>query len=438
MDLEVLRRRLAQAPRDAAHAVTGRLLSARGLELRAVLPGARIGDVVSIARRDLAALRAEVVGFDEERVILMPLDDPRGVGLDDVIAPTGESLQVLCGEGLLGRVLDGLGAPCDGRGPIDGACVRRAIDATPPDPLTRPRIARPFATGVRVIDGLLTLGEGQRVGLFSGSGVGKSALLGQIARHAEVDVVVIALVGERGREVREFLEDHLDEGLRARSVAVVATSDAPPLVRLRAAFVATTVAEHFREAGRRVLLLVDSITRVARAQRDVGLAAGEHPVRRGHPPSVLAMLPRLLERAGTAPRGSVTALYTVLVEGDDLEEPIADEVRGTLDGHLVLDRGLAARGRFPPVDPLRSVSRVMDAVTTDAHRAHARRVRALLSAYESRRELIALGAYAKGADAVTDAAVARLDALERFLAQSRGAPTGFDDTVTALAALAAP
>ena len=434
-ELDALRGRLRASLDPAGAAGGGRLLGVRGLALEADVPGARIGEVVEVERSEGERLRAEVVGFDGARSVLLPLGHARGLGADDRVRRTGEALSVACGDGLRGRVLDGLGDPCDGLGAIVGETTAREVDASPPDALTRRRVREALPLGVRVIDGLLTVGAGQRVGLFAGSGVGKSALLGQVVRRASADVVVVALVGERGREVREFWEDHVGEA-QSRSVLVVATSDAPALVRLRAAFVATTVAEHFRDEGARVLLVMDSLTRVARAQREVGLAAGEPGVRRGLPPSVFALLPRLLERAGPgAGRGTITALYTVLVEGGDLDEPIADEARGLLDGHVVLDRAIAARGRYPAVDVLASVSRVMDAVVDEGHRAAAQRVRSLLSAYEQRRDLIALGAYRAGTEATTDAAIARMEALEGFLRQGRGEQSGWEETVAAVRAL---
>jgi type III secretion protein N (ATPase) len=289
---------------------------------------------------------------------------------------------------------------------------------------------------VRAIDGLMTFGEGQRVGLFAGSGVGKSSLLGRIAQRADADVVVVGLVGERGREVREFVEDSLGREGLARSVVVCATSDAPALVRMRSAWVATALAEYFRDAGRRVLLLMDSVTRFARAAREVGLAAGEPPARRGYPPSALAALPRLLERSGMGERGSITAIYTVLVEGSDLEEPIADEVRGILDGHVVLDRELAARGRWPAIDPLRSLSRVMDRVVGAEHREAARALREHLALYEAKRDLVLLGAYEPGRDRRLDEALARIDAIEAFLRQEPGDTSPLVETARRLGALA--
>jgi type III secretion protein N (ATPase) len=303
-----------------------------------------------------------------------------------------------------------------------------AVDRPAPDPLARARVTRPLPLGIRALDALLTAGEGQRLGLFAGSGVGKSTLLGQIARQTEADVNVIALVGERGREVGEFLDASLGPAGRGRSVVVCATSDAPSLVRLRSAFVATAIAEWFRAQGRRVLFMLDSLTRVARAQREVGLAAGEPPARQGYPPSVFAMLPRLLERTGTDARGSITALYTVLVAGGDMDEPIADEVRGILDGHVVLSRELASRGHWPAIDVLPSLSRLMSAVAAGPERAAAQRVRAWLAAYERHRDLIVLGAYQRGTDPMTDQALARLPAIEAFLRQATQEATPYDET----------
>jgi type III secretion protein N (ATPase) len=330
-------------------------------------------------------------------------------------------------------VLDGLGQPIDGGPALVGE--RYAVMRDPPNPMTRARIERPMALGIRTLDGLLTTGEGQRVGLFAGSGVGKSTLLGQIARQAEADVFVVCLIGERGREVREFLEDSLGESGRARGVVVCATSDAPAMVRKKSAYVATAIAEHFRDQGKRVLFLLDSVTRFARAGREVGLSAGEPPARRGYPPSVFAELPRLLERSGNAERGSITAFYTVLVEGGDMEEPIADEVRGILDGHVVLDRALAARGRFPAIDPLVSLSRAMDGIVTPQHRDAAARLRAAIALYESKRDLVTLGAYKKGSDAKLDQVLARIDAMEAFLKQRRDERVGLSETAAQLAKL---
>ena len=414
----------------------GRVSSLVGLGLEARVPGVRVGELVEIHRRDAGPLLAEVVGFRGPDATLMPLGRAEGVSPEDEVLALGHPLQVTCGDALLGRVLDGLGHPLDGRGPVVG--TPRSVYQRSPDPLTRPRITRPLATGVRAVDALLTLGEGQRVGLFAGSGVGKSTLLGQIARQADADVFVACLIGERGREVREFLEDALGEEGQRRGVVVCATSDAPALVRLKSAHVATAIAEHFRDQGKRVLLMMDSVTRFARAGREVGLAAGEPPARRGYPPSVFAALPELLERAGTSAQGSITGLYTVLVEGGDMEEPVADEVRGILDGHIVLDRALGARGRWPAIDVLESLSRVMPAITTEAQREDANALRAHLAAYEEKRDLVSLGAYKAGSDPALDAALARMPAIEAFLRQRPEARSGYEDTWRVLtAALAA-
>jgi type III secretion protein N (ATPase) len=420
LDIESLKARLAATP---ALRPSGRVLGVTGLALRFTLPGARVGDVVQVRRRG-EPLACEVVGFAEGEAIAMPLGALMGVGPDDVVEATGGPLEVRVSDELVGRVVDGLGRPLDGRAPPGGALA--PVDRDPPNAMTRRPIAVPLATGVRVIDALLTLGEGQRMGLFAGSGVGKSTLLGAIARGASADVVVVALVGERGREVREFLESSLGESGRAKSIVVVATSDAPALERLRAAQVATAYAEHFRDRGKRVLLLVDSVTRFARAQREIGLAAGEPPARRGYPPSVFAMLPRILERSGNAETGSITAVYTVLVEGGDMDEPIADEVRGILDGHIVLDRSIAARGQYPAIDVGISLSRAMDRIVTPAHGAAASKLRAHLAVYEAKRDLIALGAYAKGSDPQVDDALARMPRIEAVLRQDARETVPFD------------
>jgi type III secretion protein N (ATPase) len=428
VDADALKSTLAQA---STVRTTGRVTAVTGLSLRFAMPGARIGDVVRVKRRG-EPLACEVVGFDDGHAIAMPLGPLTGVGPHDDVESTGGPFAVLASQQLLGRVVDGLGRAFDGGPPIEGRSV--PVDRDPPPALARRPVSRPMPTGLRVIDGLLTLGEGQRVGLFAGSGVGKSTLLGAIARGAEADVVVVALVGERGREVGEFLERSLPAEARAKSVVVVATSDVAALERIRAAQVATAYAEHFRDEGARVLLLVDSVTRFARAQREVGLAAGEPPVRRGYPPSVFAALPRLLERSGQAARGSITAIYTVLVEGGDMDEPIADEVRGILDGHVVLDRGVAARGRYPAVDVTVSLSRVMDSIVTPAHREAARRLRALVATFEAKRDLVALGAYAKGSDKALDEALARTPGIDAFLRQDVAERSSFAATLDGLAA----
>jgi type III secretion protein N (ATPase) len=425
-DIDAIKARLAQVPTLRA---TGRVIGVTGVSLRFAMPGARVGDVVRVRRRG-EPLACEVVGFDGGEAIAMPLGSLAGVGPDDEVESTGGPVAVRAGNSLMGRVVDGLGRPLDGGAPIEGELV--LVDRDPPRALERRLVTRPLATGVRAIDGLLTLGEGQRLGLFAGSGVGKSTLLGSLTRGTEADVVVVGLVGERGREVGEFLERSLGpEGLR-KSVVVVATSDVAALERLRAAQVATAYAEHFRDAGARVLLLVDSITRFARAQREVGLAAGEPPVRRGYPPSAFSVLPRLLERSGQSARGSITAVYAVLVEGGDMDEPVADEVRGILDGHVVLDRAVGARGRYPAIDVTASLSRVMSSVVAPEHRDAARRLRSLVATYESKRDLVTLGAYTKGADKELDEAMSRMPRIEAFLAQTPDEQSPLDATVAAL------
>ncbi len=422
---------------------SGRVTEVTGLVIRASVPGVRVGEVVNIASGDATAgrrgdppppLRAEVVGFRGDEIVLMPLGEAAGIGPDSLVTPTSRPFSIGVSDHLLGRVLDGLGQPIDGAGPIAEA-REWTVDRPAPDPLSRPRVSQPLPLGVRVLDGLLTVGQGQRIGIFAGSGVGKSTLMGQIARQTEADVNVIALVGERGREVVDFLEESLGAAGRARSVVVCATSDAPSLVRLKAAFVATAIAEYFRDQGKRVLFMLDSITRVARAQREVGLAAGEPPARQGYPPSVFALLPRLLERTGTNAHGSITALYTVLVAGGDMEEPIADEVRGILDGHVILSRDIASRNQWPAVDVLPSLSRLMNAVAAPAHRAAAQRLRELMAAYERQRDLILLGAYQRGADPLTDRAIAAQDAISAFLRQRTDESAPFADTIARLRAL---
>jgi len=402
--------------------VTGRVELVRGLLLEATLPGARVGEVATITDARAEVL-AEVVGFAGARVQLLPLGSAAGLGEGAEVVCRGESLTVGGGPGLVGRVLDGLGRPMDGAPPPAGL-QPWTVDRACPKAFRRARVEVPLPLGIRAIDGLCTVGRGQRLGLFAGAGVGKSSLLGQMVRQTRADVTVVALVGERGRELREFVEDFLGPQGRRRAVVVCATSDEPALVRLRAGFVATAIAEWFRDQGGNVLFLLDSVTRLARAQREVGLAAGEPPARQGYPPSAFSMLPRLLERTGNSERGYCTALYTCLVAGDDLDDPIADEVRGILDGHVVLDRRIAERGRWPAVDVLASLSRVMSKVTTEEHRNLALRFRALLAAYEQRRDLILLGAYAPGTDPLTDEAIARQPALEAFLAQGLGEPSG--------------
>jgi len=431
---------LRRARRAVARAETlrlrGRVTALTGLVVEAALGGVRRGELVEIATTGQGPLLAEVVGFREDRAVLLPLGDATGVSVDSEAVPTGRTLSIRAGEALVGRVLDGLGRPADGQ-PLPADLEEWAVDRPSPDPLSRRRVAAPLATGVRALDALCTLGEGQRLGVFAGPGVGKSTLLAQIARNARADVAVVALVGERGREVRDFVEDGLGPGGLARAVVVAATSDAPALVRLRAAHVAVAVAEWFAERGRRVLLLLDSVTRYARAQREVGLAAGELPARQGYPPSVFEALPRLLERTGNRARGGITAVCTVLVAGGDLDDPVADEVRGILDGHVVLDRRVAERGRWPAIDPLQSLSRLMAAVASAPHLAAAARLRELLAAHERVRDLVALGAHRRGADPVADAALDRIEAIEAFLRQPAAEVAPWEATLARLSEVVA-
>lgn len=371
----------------------GRVSRVVGLLVESIGPQASIGEVCELRRADGVPVPVEVVGFREGRLLSVPLGDTTGICPGDRLVARGGVLSIPAGDGLLGRVIDGLGQPIDGLGPLR---TRQNMPLKPAamNPMARESISVPIATGVRAIDGLLTCGRGQRVGLFGGSGVGKSTLLGMMARGTAADVVVLALVGERGREVRNFLEHDLGPGGLARSVVVVSTSDSPPLIRLRAAYGATAIAEYFRDQGRNVLLMMDSVTRFAMAQREVGLAAGEPPTAKGYPPSVFALLPGLLERAGNVRgSGSITAVYSVLVEGDDTNEPIADAVRGILDGHIVLSRDLAGRNHYPAIDILGSISRTMPQVTDADHRRKAGQVREWLATLRDSDDLVSVGAY---------------------------------------------
>jgi flagellum-specific ATP synthase len=365
----------------------------------------------------------------------MPLGDVSGIAPGSRVIATREPLVVAVGHELLGRVISGLGQPIDGRGPVT-AKARRTVTQAAPDPMRRRRITKPLATGIRAIDGMLTCGKGQRIGIFSGSGVGKSVLLGMIARNSEADVNVIALVGERGRELRDFLDKDLkEEGLK-KSVVVAVTSDQASLIRVKGAMTATAVAEYFRDLGLDVMLMMDSVTRVATAQREIGLAIGEPPTSKGYTPSVFALLPRLLERSGTSDVGSITGLYTILVEGDDMTEPIADAVRSILDGHIVLSRKLANQNHYPAVDVLDSVSRLMIDVISDDHRDSANRVREILATYRESEDLINIGAYNKGSSPKIDLAIDKIGAINDFLRQGISETAGYDETVKALAELA--
>ena len=426
---------------DRVHAVPrfarlGRVTRVVGLVVEAAGLDVGLGELcrVSSLTEDRSVL-AEVVGFHERGVLLMPFGDLGGLHPGSSVQPLGRSLTVDVGPGLLGRVLDGLGHPIDGKGKIETAARVRLV-GEPPNPLAREPIARALETGVRSIDGMLTLGRGQRVGIFAGSGVGKSTLLGMIARRATADVNVIALLGERGREVRDFLDNALGaEGL-ARSVVIVATGDQAALVRARGAMVATAIAEYFRDLGKSVLLMVDSVTRVAMAWREIGLAVGEPPTTKGYPPSVFASLPRLLERAGNGARGGITGLYTVLVDGDDFNEPVADAARSILDGHIVLTRKLAAAGHYPSIDILESKSRLRDHVIDPRHRRAADALMQLEAAYREKEDLVLVGAYQKGSDPVVDAALRLRGQMLGFLRQRPDEPTALEATRVALEAIA--
>jgi flagellum-specific ATP synthase len=426
------------ALRDAdLHRRHGRVRDLIGLIIEATGLEAEVGEVCSIETgRGRSAVPAEVVGFRAGRTLLMALGDATGIGPGSRVTASGRPFAVEVSDALLGRSLDGLGRPIDGQGPIGGGRTRSA-QAAPPDPLERPRIGERVTLGVRALDALVPCGRGQRLGIFAGSGVGKSSLLGMIARSTSAQVNVICLVGERGREVREFMERDLGTDGMARSVIVVATSDQPALVRIKAAFTATTIAEHFRDQGRDVMLMMDSVTRFAMAQREVGLAIGEPPATRGYTPSVFALLPKLLERSGTTGRGTITGLYTVLVDGDDMNEPIADAVRSILDGHVVLSRRLAHAGHYPAVDVLASVSRLVGEVTSPEVRAAGDEVRRLMAAYRDKEDLIAIGAYQSGTDPLTDAAIAARSPVEDFLRQRVDDPSTCEDADRRLLELAA-
>jgi flagellum-specific ATP synthase len=413
----------------------GRVCRLTGHVLESIGPSAKVGDVCLLHAPDgKIAGRVEVIGFSNGKNILMPLHELAGIAPGGLVTNTQAAFSFPVGEALLGRVLDGCGNPIDGRGPLHHTKLAPVHNA-PPHPITRRLVSTPFVTGIRAIDGLLTFGKGQRVGIFAGSGVGKSVLIGMIACKTRAQVNVIALIGERGREVREFIEHELgEEGLR-RSVVVVVTSDQASMARIKGAFAATAIAEYFRDRGKEVLLMMDSLTRMAMAQREIGLAAGEPPTARGYTPSCFTMLPKLLERAGTSERGSITGIYTVLVEGDDLNEPVGDAARGLLDGHIVLSRRLSHRSHYPAIDVLASVSRVMQRVISKEHYRLARRIQELMAAFAESEDLIMLGAYAAGANPVLDHAIKRIDKINEFLRQDIDDVTPFEDIEARLRAI---
>ena len=400
-----------------------------GFVVESIGPECRLGTVCDIYTKDGSKrYPAEVIGFRDNRVLMMPLEEIRGIGPGSRVVGRQPQAYLPVGRSLLGRIIDGLGDPIDGRGALVGETTY-PIYASPPNPLQRQRIRTPLDLGIRALNGLLTVGCGQRVGIFAGSGVGKSVLLGMIAKKTSADVNVIALIGERGRELNEFIEKQLGSDGLARSVIVVATSDHLPLIRMRGAFVATAIAEYFRDQGLRVNLMMDSVTRFAMAQREIGLALGEPPTTKGYTPSVFTLLPKLLERAGTtAHRGSITGLYTVLVEGDDNNEPIADAIRSILDGHIVLSRDLAMRGQYPAIDVSRSISRVMDDIVSPPQLELARRFKAVLATYRKAEDLINIGAYVEGSNPDIDYAVKMIGPIEDYLCQDIGATLTLEDS----------
>ncbi len=409
-------------------AMRGRVLEVTGVLIRATAPSAKVGELCILQNAgEKDKMMAEVVGFENTVALLTPMGDMVGVSNTTEVIPTGRLHEVSVGPDVLGKVLDGLGRPFNGE--TFESAMTYPIHAAPPNPMQRKVIDQPLALGLRVLDGLLTCGEGQRMGIFAAAGGGKSTLLSMLIRNAAADVKVLALIGERGREVREFIEQDIgEEGLK-QAVLVVSTSDRPAMERLKAAYVATAIAEYFRDQGKNVLLMMDSVTRFARAQREIGLAAGEPPTRRGFPPSVFAALPQLMERAGQSDKGSITALYTVLVEGDDMTEPIADETRSILDGHIILSRKLAQENHYPAVDVLASVSRVMNTIIDDEHRRVAGRIRQLLAKYREIELLLKIGEYKEGSDADADEAVAKVDSINALLKQEMREVSAFDNTL---------
>jgi type III secretion protein N (ATPase) len=417
----------------------GRVIQVTGTVIKALLPQAKIGELCLLQNPGQSlGLQAEVIGFCRQTVLLTPLGNMLGISPDTQVIATGKTHQVPVGTHLLGSVLDGLGNPMKRDSSNNGIEEYYPIHADSPDPLMRQVIAAPLQLGIKAIDSLLTCGEGQRLGLFAAAGGGKTTLMAMLVKNAHVDVVVIALIGERGREVREFIDKELGSTGMARTVLVVATSDKPAMERVKAAYVATAIAEFFRDQGKKVLLLMDSVTRFARAQREIGLAAGEAPTRRGFPPSVFSELPKLMERAGQSDKGSITAFYTVLVEGDDITEPVADETRSILDGHIVLSRKLAAANHYPAIDILGSISRVMNQIVSSEHRQAANRVRELLAKYDEIELLLKLGEYQSGNDACADEALAKIDSIRALLRQDTSESIPFTDTLAQLQELASP
>ena len=412
----------------------GYVVRVSGMTVESAGPVLGIGELCGICIRDGRRVLAEVVGFRDDHLILLPLEHIEGISPGDMVTARTTPRHITLSENALGRVLNGLGEPIDNKGPLKGT-EKKALDASSPPALSREKITQPLALGIRSMDGLLTCGKGQRIGIFAGSGIGKSVLLGDIANSSDASVNVVALIGERGREVREFLETDLGPKGLARSVVVVAASDSPPIQRVKAAFVAVTIAEYFRDKGMNVLFMMDSLTRFAQAQREIGLAAGEPPTTKGYCPSVFSMMPRLIERLGCAAKGSITGILTVLVENDDLTDPVADSARSLLDGHIVLSRKLADRGHYPAVDILQSISRLMPAVTSDKHKKAAQKLKEIYATYIDAEDLINIGAFSPGSNRRIDGAIALIDKINNFLIQPIRQKTAFEQTVNQLIAI---
>jgi flagellum-specific ATP synthase len=413
---EQIARYTQQIPLINNYKIIGKVTKVVGLVIEATLPDATLGELCEIYRRNGSIIRAEVVGFHEDRILLMPMDETVGISPGSKVVKSPKPLSTVAGIELLGRVIDGFGNPIDGKGPLQ-AKHSVPVYNQPPSPMERERIKYPMTTGIKAIDGLVTIGHGQRIGIFAGSGVGKSVTLGMIAKYTNAEINVIGLIGERGREVKEFIERDLGEEGLQRSVVVVATSDQAAMIRVKASYMATAIAEYFRDQGKNVLLMMDSLTRFAMAQREIGLAAGEPPTTKGYTPSVFAALPRLLERAGTAAIGSITGLYTVLVESDDMDEPISDAARSILDGHILLSRSLANKGHYPAIDVLGSVSRLKNEVTEETHRKNSLEILNIMSTYSESEDLIKIGAYQPGSNRKIDKAIEKNDAINDFLTQ---------------------
>lgn len=413
----------------------GKVVKIVGLTIESVGPAAKLNDLCRIIidpREDISVM-AEVVGFRDKRLLLMPYDSVEGLGVGCIVENTGHPLSISVGDELLGHTLDGMGRPTD----VDHLTAKGEypVEAAPPDPMARKIIDEVLPLGVKAVDGLITVGKGQRIGIFAGSGVGKSTLLGMFARNTRADINVIALIGERGREVREFIERDLGEEGMKRSVVVVATSDRPALIRNKAAKTATAIAEYFRDQGKDVLLMMDSLTRFSMAQREIGLASGEPPVTRGYPPSVYSEMPKLLERAGNSDKGSITGLYTVLVDGDDFNEPITDTARSILDGHIMLDRKLAHKNHYPAIDVLQSISRVMSSIAEPEHKAASGKLKNVLATYQEAEDLINIGAYKKGSNSDIDYAMEKIDSVNEFLMQETYAKFSFEEIIEKMEAL---